>query len=198
MNGIDLQFWQVWRHLPALLDGAWLTLGLSLNAATAGGLLAFAGVYALRSGSPFFASIARAFVEVFRNTPFLVQLFFLYFSLAHAGWRITANQAAILTMTLNFAGYSIEILRGGMEAIPRQQIEASRILGMTRFQTFVYVIVPQTLRNTFPSMTSQLSLLILASRPARGDFRRRGCAASQGSAGASSRGDPRGDFAPPP
>ena len=157
------QFGIVWDHLPQLADGAWLTLRLSLGAFTLG--LAFATLLAfLRTGGlkPLRIAIA-AYVEFIRNTPFLVQLFILYFSLPAVGVRLDAGEAALLGMTLNFSGYATEILRSGIEAIPRSQIEAGHSLGFTRLQIYRHIVVFPALRTVYPALASQFVLLMLGS-----------------------------------
>jgi polar amino acid transport system permease protein len=160
---MSLQFFHVWPSLGDLAAGAWLTILLTVNAAGIGLVIAVLGAFALLSGGGPAAWIARVYVEVVRNTPFLVQLFFIYFSLPQIGLRLSANEAALITMVINFSGYTIEILRGGIRAIPAAQWEAGRSLGFSRGQIFVRIIVPQAIRNTYPSLTSQFCLLLLGS-----------------------------------
>src|SRR5260370_15162952 len=130
------QFGIVWDHLPRLLDGAWLTIRLSLGAFALGFVIAMLLAYLRTAGPrPLRAAIA-AYVEFIRNTPFLVQLFIIYFSLPAIGIRFEAITAASLGMSLNFAGYATEILRSGIEAVPRSQIEAGYSLGFPPPQIF--------------------------------------------------------------
>lgn len=163
MSSFSLQFWHVWPHWDALLQGAMLTISLTLKASAIGLIASLLGVYGLMSGFKPVAVLVRAYVEVIRNTPFLVQLLFIYFSLPSVGIQMSANQAALLTMTMNFTGYTVEILRGGIQAISRTQLDSARSLGFTKFQSFRLVVAPQALRNTYPSLTSQFSLLLLGS-----------------------------------
>jgi polar amino acid transport system permease protein len=116
-----------------------------------------------RDGPRWGRFVVAAYVEVIRNTPFLVQLFVLYFSLPAIGLRLDAGEAALLGMSLNFAGYGTEIVRGGMEAVPLGQIEAARALGLRRWQVFRLVVAPQALRVAYPALASQAVLLMLGS-----------------------------------
>lgn len=157
------QFGVVWDNFPRLMAGAWLTLVLSLSSAAAG--LALAAACAFLLGNPFRAirAVVRSYVELFRNTPFLVQLFVLYFSLPAIGLRMDANQAAFTGMALNFGAYATEIIRAGLGAVGPGQIEAGRALGLKRLQIFRLILMPQALRIVYPALTSQFILLMLGS-----------------------------------
>jgi polar amino acid transport system permease protein len=157
------QFGVVWDHLPQLLNGAWLTIRLSLGAFAAGFAIAILLAFLRTAGpKPLRAAIA-AYVEFIRNTPFLVQLFIIYFSLPAIGIRFEAITAALIGMSLNFSGYGTEIIRSGIEAVPRSQIEAGHSLGFTRLQIFRQIIVFPALRTVYPALASQFVLLMLGS-----------------------------------
>jgi polar amino acid transport system permease protein len=157
------QFGIVRDHLPELLNGAWLTLKLSVGAFLLGFVLAVVLAF-LRSNGPRAVRVAvGAYVELVRNTPFLVQLFILYFSLPAIGIRMEATTAALVGMALNFAGYGTEILRSGIDAVPRPQIEAGHSLGFSRLEIFRHIIVFQALRTVYPALASQFVLLMLGS-----------------------------------
>ena len=157
------QFGIVWDHLPRLVDGAWLTLRLSVTAFLIGFALAVVLAFLRDTGPRPVRAAVAAYVEFVRNTPFLVQLFVIYFSLPAIGIRMEATTAAIVGMSLNFAGYATEILRSGIEAVPRPQIEAGQSLGWTRLQIFRHVIAFQALRTVYPALASQFVLLMLGS-----------------------------------
>jgi polar amino acid transport system permease protein len=157
------QFGIVQDHLPELLHGAWLTLRLSFGAFALGFVLAVVLAF-LRSAGPRPARAAvGAYVELVRNTPFLVQLFIIYFSLPELGIRMEATTAALIGMSLNFAGYATEILRSGIDAVPKPQIEAGHSLGFSRLEIFRHIIVFQALRTVYPALASQFILLMLGS-----------------------------------
>ena len=157
------QFGIVWDHLPRLFDGAWLTIRLSLGAFVLGFALAVVLAF-LRSAGPRPLRLAiAAYVELVRNTPFLVQLFIIYFSLPAIGIRMEATTAALIGMSLNFSGYATEIIRSGIEAVPRSQIEAGHSLGFTRFDIFRHIVVFPALRTVYPALASQFVLLMLGS-----------------------------------
>lgn len=157
------QFGLVWEHWPRLLAGAWLTLRLSAAAFAIGLALSILLAFARRDGPAWLRAIVAAYVEVIRNTPFLVQLFILYFSLPAIGLRLDAWEAALIGMALNFAGYGTEIVRSGMEAVPRGQVEAARALGLSPLRTYRLVVAPQALRIAWPALASQAVLLMLGS-----------------------------------
>src|SRR6266576_6027411 len=157
------QFGIVWDHLPQLLNGAWLTIRLSLGAFALGFVIAMLLAFLCTAGPrPFRAGIG-AYVEFIRNTPFLVQLFIIYFSLPAIGLRMEAVTAALLGMSVNFSGYATEIIRSGIEAVPRSQIEAGYSLGFTRLQIFRLIIVFPALRTVYPALASQFVLVMLGS-----------------------------------
>jgi len=127
--------------------------------------LAAAALFAFaRTAGPQPARVAVAgYVEFIRNTPFLVQLFIIYFSLPAIGIRLDAILAALIGMSLNFSGYATEILRSGIEAVPKSQIEAGHSLGLTRLQIYRHIVVFPALRTVYPALASQFVLLMLGS-----------------------------------
>ena len=153
----------VWDHWRDLAEGAWLTIQLSALAMTIGLAVATVCVYAKTAGpSPLRRAVAT-YVEVIRNTPFLVQIFIIYFSLPTLGISVGANEAALAAMVINFGAYGTEILRAGIESIGQGQIDAAKALGLSRLQTFRYVVLFPALKTVFPALASQFILLMLAS-----------------------------------
>ena len=153
----------VWDHWRELAEGGLLTIRLSALAMTIGLAVATVCAYAKAAGpSPLRWTIA-AYIELIRNTPFLVQIFIIYFSLPALGVSVDANQAALAAMVVNFGAYGTEILRAGIESISHGQIDAGRALGLTRLQTFRYVVLFPALKTVFPALASQFILLMLAS-----------------------------------
>jgi len=157
------QFGVLAQYQTELLAGLWLTIQLSvvsiLLGAAAGTVLA-----TLRSAS---GRVVRAlvdgYVELIRNTPFLIQLFLIYFGLPGIGLRVGAVAAALIGMTINLAAYSTEIIRAGIEAIHPSQIEAGEALGFTRFQIYRYIIILPAIQKVYPALCSQFVLMMLAS-----------------------------------
>lgn len=156
-----MTFGPVMSRLPELLDGALDTLVLS-GQSIAIGLAIGLSVALVRVNGPRWANIAGSiYVEAFRNTPLLVQLFLLFFALPFAGLRLSANMAAVIAISLNLGAYSTEIFRAGLLAIPKTQIEAGLALGMSRFQVMRYVVIVPALRIIYPALTGQLTLTLL-------------------------------------
>jgi polar amino acid transport system permease protein len=102
------------------------------------------------------------YVELFRNTPFIVQIFFIYFGLASIGMKMGALTAGVVSIILNLGAYACEIVRAGIEATPRGQIEAAESLALSRWQIFSRVIVPPALARVWPALVSQLVIIMLA------------------------------------
>jgi polar amino acid transport system permease protein len=114
-------------------------------------------------GGAFASALFGAYVEIVRNTPFLVQAFFVFFGLPTLGLRLTPNIAGLLVMSINVSAYSAEIIRGGIEAMPRGYWEAARSLGLSHARTFYSVILPPSVQAVYPSLVSQFILLMLGS-----------------------------------
>lgn len=158
-----LQFAPIFADLPALLRGLGVTVQLSLSAIVLGSLLGLAAA-ALRSNGPVWLQwLVRAYVEIFRNTPFLVQLYIVFFGLPSVGIRISAIEAGILAMTINLGAYSSEIFRAGIESVHRSQIEAGLALALTRWQIFSRVVLVPAVARVWPSLASQFILIMLTS-----------------------------------
>src|SRR5258708_7631025 len=109
------------------------------------------------------ALLAGAYVEFIRNTPFLIQLFFVFFALPHFSVRLDPNTAALVAMTVNLGAYATEIVRAGLEAVPIGQIDAGRALGLKRLQIVRFLVIFPALKAVYPSLTSQFVLLLLGS-----------------------------------
>jgi polar amino acid transport system permease protein len=107
--------------------------------------------------------VVTSYVELIRNTPFLAQLFFIYFGLPSLGLRLNPIVSAILAMTINLAAYGIEIVGAGLDAVARGQREAGLALGLRPRQIFVKIVLPQALKVIFPALTSQIVITMLES-----------------------------------
>ncbi|MEL6136089.1 MAG: ABC transporter permease subunit, partial [Cyanobacteria bacterium J06628_6] len=130
------QFQVVWDNRDLLLEGVWLTLRLSSLAVVLGLGVGTLGALARTSGNRLLGAIATGYVEAIRNTPFLVQLLFIFFGISSLGPRLGTDQAALLALVINFGAYATEIIRAGIESIDRSQIEAGLSLGLTQRQIF--------------------------------------------------------------
>ena len=146
-----------------LLDGALVTVSLAAFATLVGICLSIGGAALARSGARAVQLVVTGYVELIRNTPFIVQMFFVFFGLPSLGVRLNALEAAALAMTINLSAYSIEIVRAGIEAVPQGQREAGRALGLLRLQVFRKIVLPQALGKMWPSLVSQAVIILLES-----------------------------------
>ncbi|WP_062212844.1 amino acid ABC transporter permease [Aureimonas sp. AU12] len=158
---VELDFGAVLERWPELAWGTLGTLWLALCGMFLAMVIGIAGVAVRRSESRFGSAVVIAFVELVRNTPFLVQIFFIFFALPLAGVRLNPTTTAILALGINGGAYAIEIIRGGVESIPKGQSEAGFALGLSRADIFRLIILKPALRAIFPSLASQFVLLTL-------------------------------------
>jgi len=157
------QFGVLTQYRDQLLAGLWLTIELSAVSIAAGTACGIVLAWLRSTGGRPLRMLVDGYVELIRNTPFLVQLFLIYFGLPAAGLRVGAVAAAIIGMTVNLAAYSTEIVRSGIEAVHRSQIEAGEALGFTPFQVFRYVVILPAIQKVYPALCSQFVLMMLAS-----------------------------------
>lgn len=112
------------------------------------------------SRNPLIYGISTIYVEAFRGTPLLIQIFLVYLGLPSLGIEFDAFTAGLIALSMNSAAYQAEIFRGGVQSIPRGQMEASRSLGMNHYQSMLFVIIPQALRNALPPYTNEFVTMI--------------------------------------
>ncbi|RUU29294.1 amino acid ABC transporter permease [Mesorhizobium sp. M6A.T.Ce.TU.016.01.1.1] len=161
--GYSLDFGWLADATGAIARGAATTILLIAVTTLAGTFLSILGAAGRRNGPLLLKRAIGVYVEVVRNTPFLVQLFFIFFGLPSIGIRLDPVLAAMLAMTLNMAAYTIEIVGAGLDAVPRGQTEAALALGLRPRQVFVKVVLPQALKVIFPALTSQIVIMMLES-----------------------------------
>ncbi|ARO15892.1 amino acid ABC transporter membrane protein 1, PAAT family (plasmid) [Ketogulonicigenium robustum] len=159
----QFNFRPVFDNMDMLLQGAWLTVQLSLTAMVLGLIVSIVGAVAKTSRFVPLRWIVDVYVEVIRNTPFLIQIFFIFFGLPAIGFSMSPNTAALVALVINVGAYGTEIIRAGIESVPRGQIEAGRALALNPLQILRYVILKPALRNIYPSLTSQFIYLMLTS-----------------------------------
>jgi polar amino acid transport system permease protein len=150
-------------YLPILLKGISITVELISVGAVLGVSLGIACAWARALGPAWLRPLVSAYVELIRNTPFLIQLFFIFFGLPSLGLQLTALEAANLAMVVNLGAYSCEIIRAGIQATPRGQFEAGKSLAMTPFQTFRHVVLVPALQRIWPALASQIVIVMLGS-----------------------------------
>jgi polar amino acid transport system permease protein len=156
------QFRDVFAQKDAIMDGLILTLQLSATTIFLGFVMGIGVAAVLVYGRPWGQRAARAYVEVIRNTPLIVQLFLIFFGLPSLGLKLDVITASLIALTINLGAYTAEIVRAGFESVPKSQIEAGTSLGLTGPQVFRHVVLMPALRNIYPSLTSQFVLMMLA------------------------------------
>jgi len=156
------QFRDVFAQQDAIIDGIVVTLQLSAVTISLGFLVGTLLAVVLVYGRPWAAATTRAYVEIIRNTPLIVQLFLIFFGLPGIGIKLDVMTASVLALTINLTAYTAEIVRAGLQSVPRSQIEAGTSLGLTGPQIFRHVVLLPALKNVYPSLTSQFVLLMLA------------------------------------
>jgi polar amino acid transport system permease protein len=158
VNFSDLiPYWQV------LAAGVVFTIVLTAVSTVAGIALGTACAWSRTFGPAWLGGIARAYIELIRNTPFIVQLFFIFFGLPALGIKLNETTAAFLAMVINLGAYSAEIIRAGIEAVPKGHIEAGDSLAMSRFEIFRYVVLKQAFQKIYPALSSQIIIVMLGS-----------------------------------
>lgn len=160
---ITLDFGAVLAEWPLLLRGVGMTVGLTVVAAVLGAALGVGCAWARLHGGRGLRAVAAGYVELIRNTPFIVQLFFLYFGLPGLGLRLSPEVASVLAMVLNLGAYAGEIVRAGLEGTPPGQIEAARSLALTDLQVFTRIVLPPALGRVWPAMVGQIVIVMLGS-----------------------------------
>lgn len=151
------------KYWPQLLDALWVTASMSLLAFALAFALGTLGALARRSRIAPLRWLGATYVEVIRNTPVLLQIFMIYFALPEFGLRFDAFQAGVAALGINAGAYLTEIIRAGLQAVGRGQLEAARSLGLGAGDTFRSVVFPQALRAVYPPVVNQFIQLILGS-----------------------------------
>jgi polar amino acid transport system permease protein len=160
---IALDFAAVLSEWPLLARGVAMTIGLTAVSATIGVALGIACARGRTHGPAPLRAALGAYVELIRNTPFIVQLFFIFFGLPGLGVKLSPDIASVLAMVLNLGAYSAEIVRAGVMTTPRGQIEAARSLALTESQVFLRVVLPPALKRVWPALVSQIIIVMLGS-----------------------------------
>ena len=160
---ITFDFLAILTQWPMLLKGVAWTLGLTLVSAVIGVATSIALAWSRSYGRAWLRGVVGVYVELIRNTPFIVQLFFVFFGLPAAGVKLSPEVASIIAMVVNLSAYAAEIVRAGIEATPRGQIEAALSLALNRAQIFIRVVLPPALRKVWPALVSQIIIVMLGS-----------------------------------
>ena len=156
-------FAAVLEQWPLLAQGAWVTVKLSFCATVLGFILGTLCALARNSRLGWLRALAGGYVELIRNTPLLIQAYFLIFGLSSAGLTMPIMAGAVLALVINIGAYTCEIVRAGIESIPKDQLEAGECLALSRLQVFWHLVLRPAGERVYPSLTSQFVLLMLAS-----------------------------------
>ena len=157
------EFASVLDYTDVLLKGIAVTAQLTLTGGVLGVAVAVAGAWAKTQGPAWLRAAVSAYVELIRNTPFLIQLFFIFFGLPSLGVHLPEMVAASLAMVINLGAYGTEIVRAGLAATPRGQFEAGASLAMSPFQVFRHVVLRPALQKIWPALSSQMVIVMLGS-----------------------------------
>lgn len=157
---MQLDYSTVLPFLPVFIKGAWMTVQLSALSLALGLILGIAGGLCKTTNIPILKWIANLYTWIFRGTPLLVQLFILYFGLPQLGIMLEPFEAGVLGMALNTGAYITELIRSGIQAVDKGQMEAATSLGMSKTITMFRVIGPQATRIAVPPLVNQFIMTI--------------------------------------
>jgi polar amino acid transport system permease protein len=160
---LNLDFTAIFARWDMLADGAWLTAQLAACSVVLGFLIGTLCAIGRRSSVTPIAKACGFYVEAIRNTPFLVQIFIVYFGISSLGLSLSAFTVAIIALTINVGAYTAEIMRAGFDSIPKGQWEAAECLGLSKLKSYWHVALRPAVERVYPSLTSQFILLMLAS-----------------------------------
>lgn len=159
----QLDFQSLWPYIPEFLSGMVTTIEIT-TLSTFLGLFLGTCLAAARTGkAKLLSGLAASYIEVIRNTPFIVQLFFIFFGLPTLGIKLSAWQAGVIAMVVNLGAYSAEIIRSGIQATPKGQWEAGRTLGLTKRQIFIRIVLPPAFQKVYSAIVSQCIIVMLGS-----------------------------------
>ncbi|MBB4955858.1 polar amino acid transport system permease protein [Agrobacterium vitis] len=151
------------EYYPIIAKGIGVTVQLTLIGGIVGIALGIVCAWTRALGPKWIKPPVAIYVELIRNTPFMIQLFFIFFGLPTTGLKLTEMEAANLAMIINLGAYSCEIIRAGIEATPKGQFEAGTALALRPLQTFRLIILVPALQRIWPALSSQLVIVMLGS-----------------------------------
>jgi polar amino acid transport system permease protein len=151
-----IPYWQ------SFLEGALTTVEMTAVAVVIGLVIGVLCAIARRSSYAWLRLVVGTYIEIVRNTPFIVQIFFIFFGLSSIGITMPVFFASVFAMVINVGAYTAEIVRAGMEAVHPSQIEAAEALGLSRFQIYRDIILMPAIERVYPALTSQFILMMLS------------------------------------
>lgn len=156
-----LQFGPILIHFDRLLAGVLQTIQLAALSIFFGTAIGTLGALGRSFGPRWLSFPIAAYVELIRNTPLLIQLYFFFFTLPLVGLKLSSNTAAIVALSIHLGAYATEILRAGVESIDKGQIEAAKSLGLSRYRIIRHVILIPAVRAVYPSLSAQFILQLM-------------------------------------
>ncbi|MEK1850319.1 MAG: amino acid ABC transporter permease [Phyllobacterium sp.] len=158
----EFDFGALISYWPSFLQGALTTIEMTLVAVAIGLVIGVLCAIARRSSLPWLQFLVSTYIEIVRNTPFIVQIFFIFFGLSSVGVTMPVFFASVFAMVINVGAYTAEIVRAGMEAVHPSQIEAAEALGLSIFQIYRDIIIMPAIERVYPALTSQFILMMLS------------------------------------
>jgi polar amino acid transport system permease protein len=156
-----LQFGPVLVHLDSLLWGLTQTLKFAVLSVIFGTIIGMLGAIGRSFGPRSLSWLIGAYVELIRNTPLLIQLYIVFFSLPLIGLKFSSGTAAVMALSIHLGAYATEILRAGVESIPKEQIEAAKALGLGPYRIIRHVVLVPAVRAVYPALSAQFILQLL-------------------------------------
>lgn len=157
----EFDFNSVFAYWQFFLEGARTTVVMSFWSTLAGFILGVMCAIARSSSITWLSKTVGAYVEIIRNTPLIIQSYFLIFGMSSVGLTMPILVGAILALVINITAYTCEIVRAGIESVPRSQREAGECLGLSPLQVYWHIILVPALERVYPALTSQFILLML-------------------------------------
>lgn len=140
----------MWDYLPTLMQGAWVTVELTFWSTLAGALCSFVFGLGRLSANPLLKAVCVSYIEVFRGTSLLVQMFWIFFALPLLGVHLSPFTAGVVALSLNIGAYGAEVVRGAVQSVHKTQLEAAKALNFTARQTMWRIALPQALPEMMP------------------------------------------------
>lgn len=171
-SAINIDFSKIWQWMPTFLDGTIVTIVLSLTTVLLGSLIGLFVVMMKISESKILKGIANLYTNVIRGTPMLLQLFLWLYGLPMIGITFSGISflggtygsrefiTAVVALGINSGAYISEVLRGGLEAVDKGQVEAGRALGLSKSETMFSIIIPQAIRTVLPGLGNEFITMI--------------------------------------
>jgi polar amino acid transport system permease protein len=157
---LGFYFHELIRSLPFFLKGVWMTVAVSGLSLIAGTIIGFICGIIRTGNNKILRTIIGAWVDLIRGTPFLVQVFIIFFILPSAGIELEAFPAAVIALSNLTASFICEIVASGILAVPKGQREAATASGLSQYQQLRFIVLPQAMRTIMPPLVGQYVLLI--------------------------------------